>query len=117
MKRRPLFFVLAAVGLVVWKGGFGYLASERTLLFRFPVSFGDVRRVELQLWDEGSLIKRVVEESPSGLTLEPTLRVPLARGSYRAIGIVWLSAEPRSRTFQIDFDPKADDEVVLSFGR
>lgn len=117
MKRRLIFLAVVAGGLALWKGGFGFLATERTLQVRFPVAYGEVRRFELQVWDGEALLKRLIEEAPAGLHHEPSVRLPLARGPHRAIAMVWLTKEAQARTFQLDFDPRGDDEVALFFVR
>lgn len=118
MKRRLILLAVIAGGWGLWKGGFGFLATERTLRVRFPVAYGEIRRFELQVWDgEEALLKRLVEEAPAGLHHEPSLRLPLARGPHRAIAMVWLTKETQARTFQLDFDPRGDEDVALFFDR
>ncbi len=103
--------------LLLWKGGFGFLATERNVTFHLPVNAGEVRRVELQIWDGDSLLVRREEAAETGLSREPTLRVPLERGPHRAFATVWLASATQSRTFQLDFDPESGDEVSLQFVR
>lgn len=117
MKRRLVFLVMLGGSLALWKGGFGFLPTERTVTFRLPVEAGNVRRFELQVWDETALLVRREEEAAGGLDREPALSVPLVRGPHRAIATVWLASGVQSRTFQLDFDPASDDEVVLHFVR
>jgi hypothetical protein len=60
-------------------------------------------------------VKREQLERPAGLEGEPVTRVPLPGGRHQAIATLWLSAEERPRTFQRDFDPGMQADVVLSF--
>lgn len=120
MKRRLLLLGLVGIvvlGLWLWRGGLGWLAAERTLVFSLPVPAGEVRRLDLQVWNEDGLLARREEERPGGLSTEPTMSVALTGGVHRAIGTVWLDREPSPRTFQLDFDPRDDERVPLAFGR
>jgi hypothetical protein len=112
-KRLPLLIVLGGA-VVLWKtGAFGLLVTERTIVFRFPVPYADVRKVELQVWAEGALVKRQESTHPTGLAFEPSLTVPLARGNHRAIATVWLG--PTARGFVRDFELSTEDTVVVDF--
>lgn len=114
MKKRLPFFAFLAVGLVLWRGGFGFLATDRTLTWRFPVSYSEVRRLDLQVWEGEALLKRQELVLPNGLSHEPSFRLPMARGTHRAIGQAWLS-DGGQPAFQQDFDPEQQDDVVVSF--
>ncbi len=114
MKKRLPLLVLVGVGLLLWKtGAFGFLPSDRTLIWRFPVSYSEVRKIELQIWDGDALIKREEHSYASGLVGEPTFKLPLASGVHRAIGTVWLAGADASRGFQLEFDPGTDETVVI----
>lgn len=115
MKKRLPFFLLLALGFVLWRGGFGFLPIERTLTWRFPVKYSAVRSVELQVWSGDELLKREVQNVPAGLTFEPSCHVPLTRGTHRAVGVVELDTGPQS--FSADFDPAADSNLVINFSR
>lgn len=112
-KRLPLLIVLGG-GLLLWKtGAFGFFPTERTLIWRLPVSYGDVRRLELQVWEGDALVKREEQTYAAGLTFEPTFKVPLASGTHRAIATVGLASEPAARGFQLEFNPGSDESIVL----
>lgn len=114
MKKRLPLLIFVGVGLLLWKtGGFGFFPSERTVLWRFPVSYGEVRRLELQIWDGEALIKREEHAYAAGLVGEPSVKVPLASGPHRAIATVTLSGEAAPRGFQADFDPGSEETVVV----
>lgn len=112
-KRLPLLIVLGGA-LVLWKtGAFGFLTRERTVVWRFPVSYGEVRKVELQVWEGDELLKQAELVAPTGLTAEPTMTVPLGKGVHRAIATVQLVSEGAPRGYQREFDPAGDDTIVL----
>jgi hypothetical protein len=115
VKRRLPLLLMLGLGLVLWKGGFGFLASERAVTWRFPVPYGSVRRLELQLWAEGALVKRELLETPSGLTAEPVSRVALERGPHQAVATLWLAPGETPTAFRQDFDPGSGSDIVLSF--
>jgi hypothetical protein len=115
VKRR--LFLLGALGLgaMLWKGGFGFLATERSVTWRFPVRYGEVRRLELQLWAQGHLLKRELLETPTGLAAEPVTRVLLERGAHQAVATLWLGPGAEPSTYRQDFDPGGGPDIVLSF--
>jgi hypothetical protein len=115
VKRRLPLLLMLGLGLVLWKSGFGFLASERTVTWRFPVPYGSVRRLELQLWAEGTLLKRELLETPSGLSAEPMSRVALERGPHQAVATLWLASAEPPIAFRKDFDPGSGSDIVLSF--
>ncbi|MFT3708366.1 MAG: hypothetical protein QM817_12000 [Archangium sp.] len=113
MKRRLPFLIAAGLGLLLWKTGvFGLMASERNVTWRFPVSYRDVRWVELQLWDGDSLLSQQ-ERTVEGLNTEPEQKISLSRGSHRAIARVLLAGQNEPLVFQQEFDPGLADDVVL----
>jgi hypothetical protein len=116
VKKRLPFFVFLGIGLALWRGGFGFLATERTLTWRFPQAYADVRRLELQVWDGDGLIKRQELVTPGGVTSEPTSKITLARGPHNAVGTLWL-ADAGQRTFQREFDPGMAEDVLISFDK
>lgn len=101
-------------GLLLWRTGlFGVFPTDRTLVWRLPVSYGEVRKLELQVWGEDELLKRSELEYPTGIVGEPSLKVPLAAGPHRAIANVWLRDRNEAVGFQAPFDPRADETVVV----
>jgi hypothetical protein len=100
--------------LLCWRTGlFGVFPVDRTLVWRLPVSYGEVRKLELQVWDQEELIKVESRAFEAGLVGEPQLKVPLSKGAHRAIATVWLSSATDARGFQKDFDPGSDETVVI----
>ena len=89
-----LLLVLAGLGAFLWKGGLGLLPTERVLAWKVRGEFATIRRVELQLYDGETLIQREELNTPSGLTLEPTQKMVLRRGKYRARLLVWRDRSP-----------------------
>ena len=87
-KRLPLLLVLLA-GVFLWRGGFGLLPIEREITWRLWGDFASIRRVEVQLYDGEELLKREQLELPNGAGFEPTSRVPLKKGTYRGLVMVW----------------------------
>ncbi len=118
MKNRPgKLLVMAAVlggGLLLWRTGlFGVFPTDRTLVWRLPVSYGEVRKLELQVWGEEELLKREEFTYEAGIVGEPAFKVPLAAGPHRAIATVWLKDAASGLGFQREFDPKADETIVI----
>ncbi|MCA3014258.1 MAG: hypothetical protein INH41_17895 [Myxococcaceae bacterium] len=112
--RRRLPLVLALViGGVVWRGGFGFFATTREVIWRLPVPYGDVRRVTLELWSDAALLRREERMTPSGLTAELRQDVVLQRGSHRAVARVWLGDAGEPVVFSQGFDPGEADALVL----
>lgn len=117
MKKRLPFLLMLAVGFVLWRGGFGWLATERTLTWRLPVPYAEVRRLELQVWDGDTLVQRQELATPAGLTAEPETKLPMTRGAHRAVASVWLGDAKAPVSFQKDFDPGAEASVVLEWAQ
>lgn len=111
MKKRLPFLVMAALGVLLWQAGFFFFATERTVVFRLPVPYGEVREVELQVWEGEALLGRSVLPAPRGLTSEPSLEVALAPGPHRAVATATLGGGPR--TFRVEFDPGRDETVLI----
>jgi len=112
-KLLPMALMLG-VGLFVWRSGlFGMLPIDRTLVWRLPVSYGEVRKLELQVWDREELLKRAELLFSTGIVGEPSLSVPLASGSHRAIANAWLKDEASPRVFQQEFDPGTAETIVI----
>ena len=111
-QRLPVLIAIG-IGITLWKtGAFGFMASERTLTWRFPVSYRDVRWLELQVWDGEALLHQQ-ERTVEGLTSEPELKLPLSRGPHRAIARVLVTPATEPTVFQQEFDPGTQDAVVL----
>jgi hypothetical protein len=117
VKKRLPFLLMLAVGLVLWRGGFGWLATERTLTWRLPVPYAEVRRLELQVWDGEVLVQRQELSTPAGLTAEPETKLPMTRGAHRAVASAWLRGGNPPVSFQKDFDPGAEASVVLEWAQ
>lgn len=118
MKNRSgRLLVMAAVlggALLFWRTGlFGVLPTDRTLVWRFPVSYGEVRKLELQVWEDAELLKREEQLFEAGIVGEPSLKVPLSKGPHRAIAMVWLMSATSPVGFQQDFDPGSAETVVI----
>jgi len=118
VKKRPgKLLVMAAVlggGLLLWRTGlFGVFPTDRTIVWRLPVSYGEVRRLELQVWGEEELLKREEFAYAAGIVGEPTLKVPLSAGPHRAIANVWLKGASEAVGFQAPFDPRGDEAIVI----
>lgn len=113
MKKRLPLLIALGVGVALWKtGGFGFFPTERTLVWRFPVSYGEVRKVELQVWEGQELVKQAESIWGGGLVGEPTLAVPLVKGPHRAVATV-TNLRGETVGFQRDFDPGGDETVVI----
>lgn len=118
MKKRLPLLVMGVIGVVLWKTGFfGFAPQERTLVWRFPVSYGEVRKLELQVWDGEELVKRAETTHAAGLVGEPSFTVPLRSGTYRATAVIGLLHGEKPTVFQRDFDPGNEDTVVIEMKR
>lgn len=114
-QRAPLLAVLL-IGLVAWRGSFGVFAFERTVVFRLPVPYADVRSVELQIWSDDGLLRRERRETPTGLMDDPRLQVALKRGAHRAIATTQ-AVGADGGAWQVDFDPGWDEIVTVAPAR
>lgn len=100
--------------LLFWRTGmFGVFPTDRTLIWRFPVSYGEVRKLELQVWGDDELLKREEHTYEAGIVGELAMKVPLTSGPHRAIATLWLQGAPSAIGFQRDFDPGAQESVVI----
>lgn len=110
--------VLLGGGLLLWRTGlFGVLPTDRTVVWRFPVSYGEVRKVEMQVWDHDELLKVQELHVPAGLVGEPSFKLPLAAGPHRAIASVWLKDQAEPQGFQREFDPGSEETIVVEMKR
>ena len=97
----PLMLLgLAALGAFLWRGGFDLLPVERELVWKVPGAFATIRRVDLQLYQGTTLLKREELTTPRGLAVEPSSKLVLARGDYEARVLVWRegSESPEAQT-------------------
>lgn len=117
MRKRLPFLPVVAVGLLLWRGGFGFLPTERTVTWRLPVPYAEVERLELQLWRDGALVQRQELPTPGGLSAEPQTKVPLTRGPHHAVATAWLRGVAGPSSFSRDFDPGASETLVLEWAR
>ena len=111
-KRLPVLLFVAA-GIFLWKGGLGLLPTDRTVIFRLPASYADVRQLKLEVWEDGALLKRSELNLPKGLSTEPQMTVPLAKGPHHAVAMWKIEGKPESVKWAKDFDPGSADTVVL----
>lgn len=118
MKKRLPLLVMGVLGVVLWKTGFfGFAPQERTIVWRFPVSYGEVRNLELQVWAGDELIKREESAHAAGLVGEPSFVVPLRNGTYRGTAVLSLLHGQKPTVFQRDFEVGSDDHVVVDMKR
>lgn len=114
-RRLPLVVALLA-GAFVWKGGFGFFATSRAVTFRLAVPYADVRKLELEVWREDVLLRRVEQVFPSGISSELTSDVVMRKGVHRGIAKVWLKGVVEPRVFVKPFDPLAQESLALDLG-
>ena len=115
MKRRLSLLAAVGLGVLLWRGGFGFLSIEYTLTWHLPVPYSQLKKLELQVWDEHVLLHRQQRLTPSGLTEEPTSKVLLSRGLHRAVALAWLGNAKAPLTFQLEFNATAKANVTLEF--
>ncbi len=106
--------LILGLGLFVWKNGFGLLATERQVEWRFPIAYANIRSVDLQLWLGESLIKREERTFERGVSETIEYSVPMTRGVHRAIAVV-RTRDGASRTFRTELDPQSNPRVVVEF--
>ncbi len=121
MSRLARLLPLAAVlggGLFLWRtGAFGLLPTDRSVTWRLPVSYAEVRGVELQLWRGEELLKREERRFEAGVVGELTMSVPLAAGAHRAIATARLQGRAEPLGFQREFDPGSEEALVIDLGQ
>lgn len=82
-KRLPL--VLAALlGVWGWKYSGALFPVERELVWTKPSEAQDVRRLEIQIWQNGELVKRDVHVFPQGMSFDLSQKASLKQGEYEA---------------------------------
>jgi len=114
-KRLPLL-LFVGLGIFLWRGGFGLLPVDRTVVFRLPAPYGQLRELELEIWEGKELLKQSQLLLPNGLTAEPQMTVPLSRGPHRAVARWKVSGQDAPQVWTRDFDPGTAETVVLSDG-
>lgn len=113
----PLFLLgFALLGAFLWKGGLDLLPTERSITWKIPGEFASVRRLELQLYRGETLLKREELATPTGLTLEPTQKVVLGRGRYRAQLLLWREGAASPGSSSAEFEIGDEDVVVVAPG-
>lgn len=114
LKRLPLL-LFALLGIWLWQGGAGFFPTERELTWRLWGEYGQIRKVELQLWQGDSLVKREELSYPTGVTFEPTQKVPLSPGQYAAKVFIWraAAAQPESKSGTITVSTERAQLVAL----
>lgn len=93
MKKRLLLLVPLGLALFLWQGGLSLFPVERTITWNLGGDFRSIRRAELQLYRDGELLKREQLEFPDGATFEPSSKLSLKGGSYRALVMIWRNGE------------------------
>ena len=91
--------------LFLWQGGLSLFPVERTITWRLWGDFRSIRRAELQLYRDGELLKREQLEFPNGATFEPSSKLNLKGGNYRALMMIWRDgkeAEVKDLLFAVD---------------
>jgi hypothetical protein len=83
LKRLPIV-LLAAAGLWLWKGGAGVYPVARDLVWQLPDDRAAIRGVEIQIWDEGTLLKREEFSYPKGAGADIAQKLALRAGVYQA---------------------------------
>ncbi|MCU0700530.1 MAG: hypothetical protein MUC96_28810 [Myxococcaceae bacterium] len=111
-RRLPLILALV-IGTIVWRGGFGFFATTREVTWRLEIPYGEVRKVSLEIWNEGQLVRREERSTPTGLSSELRQEVVLRRGQHRARARVWLGGAAEPREFGTVFDPGEASALVL----
>jgi hypothetical protein len=111
-KRLPLV-ILGLFGIWLWQGGAGIVATERTLVWKVPGRYADVRKVEAQLWQGDELLTRFELDTPRGLTLDPDRRLPLKPGHYRSELLVWREGASAPEIIRLEVDVGKEPTVVI----
>lgn len=114
-QRAPLLLILV-VGLLAWRGGFGFFPFERTVVLRLPTAYADVRSIEVQIWNAEGLLKRQITDTPQGLQDDPRVQIALRRGEHRAFALT-TGLRSDGGSWQVTFDPGWDEVVTLDVGR
>jgi hypothetical protein len=103
--------VVALLGVVLWRGGFGVLPIDRELVWQLPVSYADVRAVDLQVWDGETLLTRQQRRFEHGVSEELRTTAPLVRGTKRFQAAVEL-VDGGTPGWSVEKDP-ADERTVV----
>jgi len=112
VKRRWPLLLMAVLGVLLWRGGFGVLPMERELVWQLPVSYAEVRAVDLQVWDGETLLKRERRRFEHGVSEELRTTVPLVRGTKRFLAAVEL-VDGGTPGWTVERDPADERTLVM----
>ncbi len=112
LSRLP-FVVVVVVGIFFWRGGLGLLPAERELIWRVPGPYSTVRRVEVQVYQGDELLKREEWALPNGLNLDPTEKLSLREGEYRANLLVWREGKTDPEGYKLPLKVSGKGPFVL----
>jgi hypothetical protein len=105
VKKRLLLLVPLGLALFLWQGGLSLFPVERTITWHLWGDFRSIRRAELQLYRGEELFKREQLEFPHGAMSEPSSKLSLKGGTYRALMMIWRDgndAEVKDILFVVD---------------
>ncbi len=118
MKRRLLtrlpIIAVVILGWWFWQGGGGFLPKEREFVWRLPGEYGSIRKVELQVWDGDTLLKREELQTPKGLMTDPTQKLAVGGGMIKAEALVWREGKEQPEVFKMQRRLSDESLVVIS---
>lgn len=98
MKKRLPLVVVAIAGIFLWRGGFGLLPVERTIVWSIPRG---VEHADLQLYDGDELLARQVLKAPS---VDGVMKLSLRKGAYRGLMLLTRDGGSVSRDLPVAVD-------------
>jgi len=112
LRRVPVLLV-AAVGIWLWRGGGGWVPTERTVSFRFGPG-APPARVDVQLYDaEGHLLAQQERAVRPGEPLaELSLKVQARPGTLQARIFRWRAPGSAPEPVRLDVPVPGTDEAV-----
>jgi len=113
LRRLPVLWV-AALGLWLWRGGGGWVPTERTVSFRFGAAAAPAR-VDVQLYDaEGHLLAQQERALRAGEPLsELSLKVQSRPGTLEARIFRWRAADGAPEPLRLGVPVPGVEEAVV----
>jgi hypothetical protein len=112
--RRLLLLLLVAPALWLWSSG--HVPRTRTLVWQPEGDFARIRRVDLQVWEDGALLKREQISFPNGVSGPIEQKVMLGAGTYEAVFSIDRDAGESAHGKRA-FEVGREDTYVLSLER
>ncbi len=111
-RRLPLLLGVL-LGLWLWKGGFGALPTSRELVWQLPESAPALKSVEVQLWENGALLKREQQAWGPGHGRDLVQKLNLKSGDYQARAFLFREGAEQPEAISRGLHLDSEETVVI----